>query len=132
MKGIRASATILILIAIASFSSCTKDEATHQQPVSACVPGTVSYQNDIKPILATNCGGATCHVAGTGNYDFTVYENVANNIRLGEFEYRLLLPIGDPQHMPQMGPPFPAGSNFADTCDLIKIRAWIRQGFLNN
>jgi hypothetical protein len=121
--------SFLILIGI---SSCTKEVHNYIPVRGSCDSGLVSYKTDIQPIIQANCSGTTCHQAGTGNYDFTSYDVLASEIRLGQVQYRLLLPVDDPQHMPQTGPPFPVGYELRDSCDLYKILLWIKQGYPDN
>ena len=83
-----------------------------------------SYTKDIRPVIMANCSGPDCHSGGNPNYDFRTYEVVADRIRNGQFESRLLLPVSDLRHMPQ-------GSRLG-ICDLFTLRAWIRQGYHNN
>jgi len=52
------------------------------------------------------------------------YEVIADRIRSGRFEERLLLPLSEPMHMPV--------GRTLDTCTLFTIRTWIHQGFKNN
>jgi hypothetical protein len=117
--------TVLLL------ASCSKESQTYIPVKGDCDSTAFSYHNDVYPIISTYCSGPTCHNPGTGNYDFSSYEVVADRIRNGKFDYRLLLPTDDPQHMPQTGPPNPKGYNLSD-CDLYKILTWIKQGFPNN
>lgn len=83
-----------------------------------------SYSKDIKPVIEANCMGPTCHGGGNANYDYRTYEVLADRIRTGIFEERLLLPENDPLDMP-------VGTELSK-CDLFTIRAWIHQGFKNN
>ena len=128
MKSLSATAFLAILF----FVTCTKEAHLYTPANHGCDSGILSYKSDIKLIIQTNCSGSTCHQPGTGNYDFSNYEVLANNIRSWKFEYRLLLPKTDPQHMPQSGPPNPITVNYSDSCDLYKILAWIKQGYPNN
>ncbi|MCX6290521.1 MAG: hypothetical protein NT126_02000 [Bacteroidetes bacterium] len=91
---------------------------------AGCDSAAFSYRKDIKPVITSNCSGRTCHSGGNANYDYRTYEVIADRIRSGYFEERLLLPSQDPLHMP---------SNAAmGICDLFTLRAWIHQGFKNN
>ena len=89
-----------------------------------CDSVNFSYANDIQPLIATRCSGSTCHSAGNSNYDYSNYAILADRIRSGRLEERLLLPLEEPLHMP-------AGSNLSN-CDLFKLRSWIHQGFPDN
>src|SRR5687767_10536873 len=98
----------LFILVLMLLTSCSKDKISYQLQVpSGCDSLTLiySYNRDIKPIIGTNCAGSTCHTEGSGNYDFSIYEVFADRVRNGQVNYRLLLPLSDPQHMPQTGPP---------------------------
>ena len=82
------------------------------------------YARDIKPIIAGNCSGATCHNGGNNNYNFTTYAVLADRIRQGKMEYRLLLHPDDPQHMPMNGT--------MNACNLYRVITWIHQGYPDN
>ena len=115
----------LFLIGSLFFASCTKSvQQTILIKPSGCDSFAFSYLEDIKPVLEQNCSGSTCHSGGNINYDYSTYEVVADRIRSGRFEERLLLPAGDPMHMPEGGSLSP--------CDLFTLRMWIHQGFKNN
>jgi hypothetical protein len=105
--------------------SCTKSskEFIAVQP-SGCDSAEFSYSRDIKPIISSNCSGATCHSGGNNNYDFSTYGVLADRIRQQKVEYRLLLPADDPQHMPEKA--------VLNSCNLYKVLTWIHQGFPDN
>ena len=107
------------------FYGCTKDV---QQSVlvkpPGCDSGSFSYANDIRPVILANCTGPVCHSGGNPNYDFRTYAVIADRVRTGRFEERLLLPENDPMHMP-------AGREIGE-CDLFTLRTWIHQGYNNN
>ena len=104
------------------FFSCTKD---HEQVLLVKPPGCDSilftYENNVRPLIATNCSGPTCHSGGNSNYDYSSYDVIVSRIRAGVFEERLLLPEGDPLYMPQ--------DRELGRCDLFTLRMWIHQGF---
>jgi hypothetical protein len=115
----------LFFITLIFFEGCTKDT----QPLSiakpsGCDSGFFRYSENIEPIILANCSGPTCHSGGNFNYDYSTYAVVADRIRSGRFEERLLLPLSDPMHMPQ-------GTSLGN-CDLFALRTWIHQGFKNN
>jgi hypothetical protein len=115
----------LFLLVLVLFESCTKSV---QQGIlvkpSGCDSVAFSFVNDVKPLIEQNCSGPTCHSGGNFNYDYSTYAVVADRVRSGRFEERLLLPADDPLHMPQGGS--------LSACDLFTIRMWIHQGFKNN
>jgi hypothetical protein len=116
---------ILLFSAIVFFSCCKKDV----QPLSVTKPADCdsmlfTYSVHVRPIVAQNCSGATCHSGNNSNYNYSIYEVLADRIRSGRLEERLLLPVSDPMHMPE-------GFLLTD-CDLYILRTWIHQGFKNN
>ena len=114
-----------ILPVLILFSGCSKDT----QPLNLIKPNgcdsiSFSYVRDIKPIISSHCFGSTCHSGGNSNYDYTSYEVLADRIRSGRLEPRLLEAKGSPLFMPRGGS--------LDDCDLFTLRTWIHQGFKNN
>ena len=106
--------------------SCSKDKVTEALPKPvACDSARFTFDQDILPILNANCNFHDCHAtAGQGAYDFTKYEVIADRVRAGVVEYRIELPLGDPQHMP-MGYPL-------SLCDYYHLKLWIMQGYPKN
>jgi hypothetical protein len=113
----------LFSIVFIFFEGCTKDiQQLDLAKPTGCDSGSFSYSENIKPILEVNC--SPCHSGGNSNYNYSTYEVVADRIRSGRFEERLLLPQNNPMHMPE-------GGSLSD-CDLFKLRTWIHEGFKNN
>jgi hypothetical protein len=117
------TACFLFMLVVVFFESCTKDTVS---PVvikpAGCDSASFTYFQNVEPIIQANC--SFCHYAGSGNYDYSTYEVVADRVRSGRLEERLLLPKSDPMHMPQEGA--------LSECDLFILRTWIRQGFKEN
>ena len=121
----------LIFILSLLASACSKEQTAPSYPVplpfplpASCDTSAVSYKQDVKQIISKNCAYSGCHFPGIGNYDFTLYEVVAERIRSGRFTERILLQPDNPLHMPQ---------GFAmDSCELGKLMIWINKGFPNN
>jgi hypothetical protein len=114
-----------VILVLILFSGCSKDT----QPLNlvkpvGCDSTIFSYNNDIKPIISAHCFGSTCHSGGNSNYDYTSYEVLADRIRSGRLEQRLLEAKDSPLYMPQGGS--------LDDCELFTLRTWIHQGFKNN
>ena len=109
---------------LAVFQGCTKDEMTTSlvKPDNCDADGELSYSAEVYPIIQERC--VWCHYAASGIYDYSRYEVVADRVRSGRLEDRLLMPKDEPLHMP----PYEA----MDSCSLYKIRLWIRQGYKNN
>ncbi|MFM8596952.1 MAG: hypothetical protein ACKOBN_07670 [Flavobacteriales bacterium] len=98
--------------------SCSKDKVT---PSALDCTTTVSFSNDIMPIMQANCIG--CHDQGnaSGGYDFSSYTAISANASaaLGSMKssgYQLM-PIG--------GPALPDST-------IQKLECWITQGKLDN
>ncbi len=108
-------------------SSCAKDKIPFPptpKPVDCESDDEISYSEYIVPLIENNCTGSTCHNAGTGNYNYTIYEVLADRIRQGRLYERLRLSPDNPLHMP-------AGAVLSD-CDYYQLTTWIQQGFKNN
>lgn len=100
-------------------SSCTKEKTPFSQ-IPTC-NGTVSFANDVMPLMEQNCTG--CHNAGnaSGGYNLSDHTTIAAhaNAVLGSMRnsgYKL---------MPQGGPALPDSS-------IQLIECWIYQGKLDN
>ena len=123
--GRLSSLLIGVITILAGLNSCSKDqEVLTLDPPPNCDSTEISYQRDIVDIMNSSCSYSPCHVPGNGNYDFTKYEVLADRIRSGRLEERILLPPESPLHMPQ--------GFTMDECRLYKLRLWIHQGFKNN
>jgi len=119
------------LAVLSGIVSCSKEQVVipFTQPAN-CDSAALRYNGEIKGIVDTRCSYAPCHVPGTGNYDFTRYAVLADRIRAGRFEERLLLPVTNVLHMPIAldEQNLPYGVTMPD-CEIYKLRLWIRQGF---
>jgi hypothetical protein len=100
-------------------SSCTKEKTPFAQ-IPTC-NGTVSFANDVLPLIQQQCTG--CHDAGnaSGGYNLSDYTSISShaNAVLGSMRnsgYKL---------MPQGGPALPDSS-------IQLIECWIYQGKLDN
>ena len=98
--------------------SCSKDKVT---PSNVNCTTTISFANDILPLMQGNCTG--CHDQGnaSGGYDLSSYNSISSNANavLGSMKnsgYQL---------MPQGGPALPDSL-------LQKFECWIAQGKLDN
>ena len=115
--------SIFLLFSILLFS-CAKEQF-HQQVVrpANCDSTLFTFEKNIRPIFNSNCNFTECHsTGGKGSYDFNIYEVVVGRVRAGTMDYRLDLPIDDPQHMPE---------NFRlSLCDYFIIKTWIKQDFI--
>jgi len=114
-----------ILLFVILITGCAKDvEKRPFTKPALCDSAEFSYSKDVRPVIAANCSGPTCHSGGNSNYDYRSYEVLEYRIRDGNFEEQLLLPQNNPLHMPE-------GRTMSD-CDLFTLRTWIHQGYKNN
>jgi hypothetical protein len=111
--------TISIAILLIAFTSCTKDKVGGNLPYPEVIcSDTVSFSNEILPIIQNNCTG--CHDNQNG-YTLTNHENISANYAaiVGSMKgvgYKL---------MPDGGPSLPDSL-------IEKIECWVNQGKLNN
>jgi uncharacterized membrane protein len=116
----------LLLLAMAMFGTqaCYYDNAEELYPNIECDTVSVSFQNDINPIIQTNC--TPCHSGSTpsGGLLLTSHAQIAAASNSGKIMDRISRSNGDPLLMPQTG-------KMGD-CSIAIIQAWINQGTLNN
>lgn len=113
----------LPLFIFSSFFACTKEKMVYNvvRPPN-CDSLRFTFNEHIKPILNANCNFTECHAAGgRGAYDYSEYSTVVSRVRTGTIEYRIELPLSDPQHMPEK-------FNLS-ACDYFQIKTWIHQGY---
>ena len=125
-KGLIIAGTIIAL------AGCYNDSYDKLYPVpvtkgttNTCDTTTISYANEILPILNTNCNSSACHGAGggTSGYDFTdttvlhstnVVSNIINDINF--------TPSGRGHNS------MPFGGSQISSCDINKITRWVHLG----
>jgi hypothetical protein len=101
---------------------------------NSCNPDSVYFENDIMPILRSNCTMSGCHGNGTAQegVDLTNYQSIINtaDVRAGNPDgsdlYKVLLEEDEEKRMPQ--PP----SDPLSADQIAMIRKWIDQGAKNN
>ncbi|MNK01882.1 hypothetical protein D3C87_196950 [compost metagenome] len=112
------ASTCIMILGLAFPSACTKEKAPVKLPDVACTT-TVSFSQQIAPMIQDNC--ASCHGSGAGTSP--VLSNHSEISANGEMILNTL--HGTPQLMPQGGPAL------ADTL-IQQFQCWIQQGKLNN
>ena len=120
MRRLKHISIVFFLIFILS---CEKEQFNQRitRPPD-CDSTFFTFEKNIKPIFNANCNFSDCHsTGGKGSYDFTQYITVADRVRAGIIDYRLDLPLSDPQHMPE--------DMKLSSCDYFIIKTWIKQGF---
>jgi uncharacterized membrane protein len=117
--------TALFIVGLIAFSSCsialfscTREKVT---PVAAQCNDTISFSDDVMPIIQANC--INCHDQGnaSGGFDFSSYTSISananailNSMKANGYQ---LMPIG--------GPALPDAT-------IQKVKCWIEQGKLDN
>ena len=98
--------------------SCTRDKVT---PIDEQCNTTISFSNEVMPIIQANCVGCHNQNGASGGYDFSTYDAIAGNANalLGSVKANgfQLMPIG--------GPALPDSL-------IQKINCWINQGKQDN
>jgi hypothetical protein len=117
-------ATLLFIAGLISFSSCSIAlfSCTREKVMPLDVQcSTISYANDVLPIIQANC--ISCHDQGnaSGGFDFSSYTSISANANaiinsMNASGYQLM-PIG--------GPALPDST-------IQKVKCWIQQGKLDN
>lgn len=116
-----------ILIAIAfSITSCVNHNLESPETKVSCDGfKSVSFNDDVMPIITSNCaiGTGTCHNGGNGaELDWRIFQNFQDHA--SEVRRRVTLPSSDPDKMPRIG---------QLTYDQIQlIVCWVEQGANNN
>lgn len=89
-----------------------------------CRTEDLSYQQNIRPIIANNC--LVCHsaAANLGNVNLQNYEDLIPYINDGSL-------LGSIKHEPGFAP-MPENSTKIDECSISQIEGWIDEGFPNN
>ena len=100
------------------FASCTYTKVDLPVKEETC-DSTISYVNDIVPIVTANCTG--CHSAGFASGDFTTYAGLKAKADNGTLKNRVVTQ----RDMPE------APNTMSDSARSV-IRCWIVQGAPNN
>ncbi len=107
-----------------ALGSCYNDNYQDLYPSGSCDTTSVSYANDVWPVISARCTG--CHSGGApaGNIALENYNDVVvvgkNGKLLGSIRF-------DPGYSPM-----PKGGSKLSSCDIAKIEKWINDGMPNN
>lgn len=106
------------ILAVFVPSSCSKAKAPPALPEIVCT-GTISFSQQIAPMIEENCAG--CHGVGAGTSPvLSNYSEISENA-----DAMLNAMHGTPQLMPQGGPAL------ADSL-LQQFQCWMQQGKMDN
>jgi len=112
-------------ILVLSLNSCTKESA---EPIDACeTPATVSFSDDIVPLLESSCAYSGCHTVAFASGDFTAYAGVAEKASGGS----LLARVVNVKDMPPSYAPDDKPQELS-SCDIELFNSWIEAGFPDN
>jgi hypothetical protein len=125
----------LAVTLIAMITGCYYDNIDELHPnIGPCVvPDTISYANDIVPIMTNSCGATDfgCHNTSsnsTSGWGLNSHLELTNTVDNTEFLKVI-------KHDPSIdaGKWMPKGSSSKiDDCSIQKIENWINQGMQNN
>ena len=120
---------VMLLTSIAFFNSCTKNKTEDIAVKSSTCDSskTISYKNDVQPILNNNCGAqAGCHSNGSASGGVKLESWQGTNIVA---ESGLLMKSIKHE---SGAAPMPNANKKIDNCYIAIIEKWIKAGRLNN
>lgn len=114
----------LILIAVFYISSCYVSNEEDLFINFNCNTEAVSFEREIRPILANNC--LVCHsaAANLGNITLQTHEDIIPYIQDGSL-------LGSIRHDAGFAP-MPENSSRINSCSISQIESWIEAGAPNN
>lgn len=116
---------ILTGCAAVTLSACYKNDLETLSGTVGCNTTNISYANDVKVMISTNCAVSGCHDAGAATtFTLTSYDDVKTIADDGRF----LKSIRHDQGVSAM----PKSSSKLSQCNIDKVASWIQSGALNN
>lgn len=117
-----------LIIATSIFVSCTKDKTP--TPVLPCDPDKIYFQNDILPLVVSNCAKSGCHDAITKveGLNLTTYSGIMKIVKAGSPNNSELIEVINKSGKDIM-PPAPSAPLSADQKALLS--KWISEGATN-
>ena len=115
---------ILILIVFTVFSGCFYDNEEDLYPNITCDTSSLSYSQDILPILVSQCYGCHSAAANNGNVNIEGYDNLIPYVQNNRL-------MGTIQHLDGFSP-MPPNANKLSNCNISKLQQWIDDGAPNN
>jgi hypothetical protein len=121
--------TVILLLSIAFFNSCTKNNTEDIAVKSSTCDSskTISYKNDVQPLLNNNCGAqAGCHSNGSasGGVKLESWQGT-NEVAITGLLMKAIKHESGVSSMPK-------GGSKLDACYIAIISKWVRNGSLNN
>jgi hypothetical protein len=127
--------TFIAIALMSMFTGCYYDnlEELHPEVTPCDTTGTISYANDIAPIMLNSCGSSDngCHNTdgATSGYGLGTYDDLVNTIDNSGIFLETIThdpSINSSKWMPK------GTSSKIDDCSIQKIEAWINRGRPNN
>lgn len=116
----RAYSVLCLAMLSVFYVACTNDNEEDLFGETDCSTEALSFQQDIQPIINTNCAVASCHVAGRQFPDFSDKENVIAHAT--EIKNRT---------RSRMMPPPGSGRSLTDA-QIAQISCWVDSGAPDN
>jgi hypothetical protein len=121
-KLLKALSIVAMLVLL---SSCYYDVAEELYPEKPdCDTTSVTFSNDIMPIINSNCTSCHSGQAAAGNIKLENYNDISAAANNGSL-------LGVIRHE-QGWSPMPKGGGKLNDCDIAKIETWVDQGTPNN
>ncbi|MCB9232325.1 MAG: hypothetical protein H6581_11720 [Bacteroidia bacterium] len=123
---------LLFLMISAILSGCTYDHLPAPEPIGGCDPNHVYFENDVLPIIQSNCAKSGCHDAASHaeGYNLSTYNGIMKGVKPGKMNsskiYQSITTGGGEDRMP------PAGNPPLTQAQISTIGTWIQQGALND
>ena len=113
-----------LFFALLFIVACSKDDDNDMNPDPMCDSDNMSFNDDILPILQSNC--YDCHQQGNqisfiSLEGYAAVKPFADNGKL----------VGVINHNPGF-PPMPDGRPKLPSCTIEKIESWVNDGAMNN
>lgn len=117
------------VLSLLLLSTCTKDKTP--APVEPCDPNKVYFQNDILPMIVSNCAKSGCHdaITQTEGLNLTSYEGVMKIVKAGKPNDSEIIEVINETDPNKMMPPQGNTPLTAEQKNLIS--RWISEGAIN-
>ena len=115
---------VLLFGAISLMSSCYYDAENELYPSVTCDTETMSYKDDVSPIITQNCFACHRNNSTISTISLEGYNNLLVQVENGALVGTITHASGYsamPQNLSKMS-----------SCNISKIQAWIVQGALDN
>lgn len=117
--------SFILIIATISLSSCKHDS---MPPIidESKIPSSICFQDEILPMVQSNCAKSGCHTAGDEDPDLSNYNSIMNLVKTGDPLNSRLYKYAIGSEMP------PAPNTPLNLQQVTLLYGWIKQGALNN